>query len=192
MTNEEAINILNDYDINFERHTAEEVAEAHEMAIKALQQQPSENEEIIKVSKGVLKARTGRFVIHDVEWLKENFNTTEAKIYGQPCEDCISRKAVLDGLASIAKAKAKSDSQKSLMGRVMFFTEHLPSVTPQPNECKYCHKDPDGYVKPLEKNCHAYIGFGMQGWVIELKAKGWRGKAPIKFCPMCGRRLTNG
>ena len=50
----------------------------------------------------------------------------------QPSKDCISRKAVLDGLASIAKAKAKSDTQKSLMGRVMFFTEHLPSVTPQP------------------------------------------------------------
>ena len=52
----------------------------------------------------------------------------------QPSEDCISRKAVLDGLASIAKAKAKSDVQKSLMGRVMFFTEHLPSATPQPKE----------------------------------------------------------
>jgi len=90
MTNEEAINILNDYDINFERNAPEEVAEAHEMAIKALETQPS--------------------------------------------EDCISRKAILDGLASIAKAKAKSDSQKSLMGRVMFFTEHLPSVTPQPKE----------------------------------------------------------
>lgn len=49
----------------------------------------------------------------------------------QPCEDAISRQAVLDGLASIAKAKAKSDAQKSLMGRIMFFTEHLPSVTPQ-------------------------------------------------------------
>ena len=90
MSREEAIKILNDYDINFERNTPEEVAEAHEMAIEALKP--------------------------------------------QPCNDCISRKAVLDGLASIAKAKAKSDSQKSLMGRVMFFTEHLPSVAPQPKE----------------------------------------------------------
>ena len=55
--------------------------------------------------------------------------------------------------------------------------------------CEYCHEDSDGYVKPLEKNCHAYIRFGMHGWVIELKAKGWNGKAPIRFCPMCGRRL---
>ena len=93
-----------------------------------------ENEEIIKVSKGALKARQGRFVIYDVEWLKEHYNTTEAKIYGQPNEDCISRKAVLDGLASIAKAKARSDAQKSLMGRVMFFTERLPNATPQSKE----------------------------------------------------------
>ena len=49
----------------------------------------------------------------------------------EPCEDAISRQAVRDGLASIAKAKAKSDAQKSLMGRVMFFTERLPSVNPQ-------------------------------------------------------------
>ena len=90
MTRENAIKILNDYDINFERNTAEEVAEAHEMAIEALEAQSS--------------------------------------------EDCISRKAAIDGLASIAKAKAKSDTQKSLMGRVMFFTEHLPSVTPQSKE----------------------------------------------------------
>lgn len=46
--------------------------------------------------------------------------------------DLISRQAVLDGLVSIAKAKAKSDAQKALMGRVMFFTEQLPPVTPQP------------------------------------------------------------
>ena len=46
----------------------------------------------------------------------------------EPCDDCISRQAMLDGLASIAKAKAKSDAQKALMGRVMFFTEQLPPV----------------------------------------------------------------
>jgi hypothetical protein len=43
MTNEEAINVLNDYDINFERHTAEEIAEAHEMAIEAIRTIPSED-----------------------------------------------------------------------------------------------------------------------------------------------------
>jgi len=48
MTNKEAISVLNDYDINFERHTAEEVAEAHEMSIEALKTQPCDLEQIIK------------------------------------------------------------------------------------------------------------------------------------------------
>lgn len=43
MTREEAISVLNDYDINFERNTAEEVAEAHKMAIKALEQESKLN-----------------------------------------------------------------------------------------------------------------------------------------------------
>lgn len=55
----------------------------------------------------------------------------EKALEKEPCEDAVSRQAVLDGLASIAKAKAKSDAQKSLMGRVMFFVEQLPPVTPQ-------------------------------------------------------------
>lgn len=51
----------------------------------------------------------------------------------EECEDAISREAVLNGLAGIAKVKARSDAQKSLMGRVMFFTEQLPSVTHRTN-----------------------------------------------------------
>lgn len=57
--------------------------------------------------------------------------TREEAIKQHTCEDCISRQALLDGLTSIAKAKAKSDTQKALMGRIMFFTEQLPSVTLQ-------------------------------------------------------------
>lgn len=45
--------------------------------------------------------------------------------------DCISRADVLNHLANIAKVKAKSDAQKSLMGRCLFMVESLPSVTPQ-------------------------------------------------------------
>ena len=55
--------------------------------------------------------------------------------------------------------------------------------------CEYCHEDSDGYVMPLEKNCHAFIRFGMDGWELSLKAKGWNGSAKIKYCPMCGRDL---
>jgi len=131
---------------------SEEYNEAVDIAIKALEQQPSENEQIIKVSKGVLKARTGRFVIYDAEWLKENFNTTEAKIYGQPSEDCISRKAAIDALwKALYEYEDKTENQflesKELDAADWFqrriFVQNmsdidrqtilnLPSVTPQP------------------------------------------------------------
>lgn len=62
------------------------------------------------------------------EWLRDYKRLKEQ----EPCEDAVSRQAVIDGLASIAMVKAKSDAQKSLMGRSIFFTEHLPSVNPQP------------------------------------------------------------
>ena len=55
--------------------------------------------------------------------------------------------------------------------------------------CEYCNEDSDGYVKPLEKNSHAFIRFGMNGWEIDLRAKGWHGSAKIRYCPMCGRDL---
>ena len=57
--------------------------------------------------------------------------------------------------------------------------------------CDYCYEDSDGYVKPIEKNCHAFIRFGMNGWELSLKANGWHGSAKIMYCPMCGRELKN-
>ena len=58
--------------------------------------------------------------------------------------------------------------------------------------CEYCHEDSEGYVRPLEKNCHAFIRFGMDGWELSLQTKGWHGSAKIKYCPICGRRLIDG
>lgn len=59
--------------------------------------------------------------------------------------------------------------------------------------CPYCREDADGYVKPLEKNRHAAIHFSaIDDWHIALKANGWRGRARINYCPMCGRKLGNG
>ena len=33
--------------------------------------------------------------------------------------------------------------------------EKLPSAQPENTDCIYCHENSDGYVKPIEKNCHA-------------------------------------
>lgn len=57
--------------------------------------------------------------------------------------------------------------------------------------CPYCYEDWDGCVMALEKNGHAFVRREMNdGWCIVLQAKGWHGKAKIRFCPMCGRELT--
>ena len=58
--------------------------------------------------------------------------------------------------------------------------------------CEYCNEDSDGYVKPIEKNNHAFVRFGMDGWELNMKANGWYGSAKIRYCPMCGRELKNG
>lgn len=55
--------------------------------------------------------------------------------------------------------------------------------------CEYCNIDSDGYVKPLEKNCHAFVSFGINGWVLSLRGGGWHGECKIRYCPMCGRDL---
>lgn len=86
MSNEEAIAFLQSRIDLIDKYypQTEDYREALVLAIKALKNVPTENEEVIRISKDAVKARTGRFVVYDVEWLKEHFNTTEAQIYGQP------------------------------------------------------------------------------------------------------------
>lgn len=58
--------------------------------------------------------------------------------------------------------------------------------------CDFCEGDADGYVRPIEPNCHAIIRkSSIYGWVIDLSAKGWNGHANINFCPICGRQLNS-
>jgi len=97
----------------------------------------------------------------------------------EPSEDCISRQAVLDGLASIAKAKARSDAQKALIGRVMFFTEHLPPVTPQQRTGQWILTMPRG----------------AEGWCYKCsECNFWKYEKTINlskfsFCPNCGAKM---
>ena len=65
-------------------------------------------------------------------------------------------------------------------------------TTSRQASCEYCHEDSDGYVTPLEKNCHAYVRYSpIDGWVLSMKYGAWRKDIPIRFCPMCGRKLKN-
>jgi len=98
----------------------------------------------------------------------------EAIIEQEPCDDCISRQAVLDGLASIAKVKARSDAQKSLMGRVMFFVEHLSSVTPEEKTAKWIRQTDDYHDYYECERCGIAVGLD------DIK----------NYCPNCGRRMV--
>lgn len=136
MTKEDAIKILNTVlCLGKCDCSKDEIEECLKMAIKALETQPSENEKVIRISKGTLKARTGKYVIYDVEWLKEHFNTTEAKIYGQTSEDCISRKAAIDALKQQAEnmlcwSERYAEQRKGILTAINIVSDLL-SVTPQ-------------------------------------------------------------
>lgn len=69
--------------------------------------------------------------------IKKLPSVTPRRDLAETSQDCISRQAVIVGLANIAKAKAKSDAQKSMMGRCMFFVEQLPPVTPERSDDKW-------------------------------------------------------
>jgi hypothetical protein len=107
--------------------------------------------------------------------------------------DCISRQTAITAIQK-AYADTEGGTDKCAVWKNVGLTnalhimQDLPSAQAEQTDCDYCHKDSDGYVYPIEKNCHAVI-FGS---VLYLKANGWRGEVEIKYCAMCGRRLTNG
>ena len=101
-------------------------------------------------------------------------------------QDLISRQA------AIAHAVPLNLFGREVMMVSVSELENLPSAQAKQTDCEYCHEDSDGYVKPIEKNCHAFVRFGMDGWELSLKANGWHGSAKIRYCPMCGRELKNG
>ena len=121
---------------------------------------------------------------------------------GERMSDLISRQAAMDALDEQIEQcnKALSSFDISLKDEFAIKVEraslkaykeqleNLPQIQPTQTNCEYCHTDRDGYVFPLEKNSHAFIDRDK----IVLKANGWRGEAKIKYCPICGRRLTDG
>ena len=93
----------------------------------------------------------------------------------QPCDDAISRQAVIDGLISIAKTKAKSDAQKSLMGRVMFFVEKLPSVTPQQKVGRW--------IEHINNGMHYIECPKCSSWFLRMYL------TRNSYCPNCGAKM---
>ena len=104
----------------------------------------------------------------------------------QPDTDTISRGAAIEAV------KEALNPSISHFVKAKIAIENLPpasDLTEQQATCEYCHEDAEGYVRPVEKNNHAFVRFGITGWELSLKGNGWHGEAPIHFCPMCGRKL---
>ena len=99
----------------------------------------------------------------------------------EPCEDTISRQAAID---EIRKCRFVVDAIEKIRA--------LPSAQPEQTNCEYCHEDRDGYVRPIERNSHAWLV--RRGRTIKLRVgfKGEYRECDILFCPMCGRRLADG
>lgn len=119
--------------------------EALDMAIKALEQNESAEEwyklfvekldeqepcdDTVSIRKDVLKCRVGGLVVYNVEWLKKHWQMEMEIVCGvKPCEDAISREAVINIV------KLRWDYYKNCIEAI----EKLPSVTQKPGKCKTC------------------------------------------------------
>jgi hypothetical protein len=173
MTREELIKVLN----MVEAHGLAE--EAKQMAIQALSQEPCDDIaqerykdlcEYFGGAKDILKSREDfkawlgrvKWHIHKAEELYKKYEYKK-----EPCDDAISRQAVLDGIAEwIVDGYADSEADCS---HISSLVTHLPPVTQksgkwihfaQSDDCSLC-----GYST------------GKYG-------------SPSKFCPNCGARMV--
>lgn len=136
--------------------------------------EPSEDTEVIKVSKGAVKARQGRFVIYDVDWLRENFYTTEEKIYGQPkqpSEDCISREEAINEADNLSLETSYDNEKVEQMLR------DLPPVIPQRKKGKWIET-------PVENDVVTFV--------FKCSECGKRVVNPYDYCPNCGAEMSGG
>ena len=120
---------------------------------------------------------------------QETINRRNKSVQNVNIDDFVTRKEVKE----LSKNSTELDKENGeLQPNLQPTCNNLATDTiSRQASCDYCHEDSDGYVTPLEKNCHAFIRFGMDGWELDLHAKGWHGSAKIMYCPMCGRELKH-
>ena len=158
-------------------------AEALDMAIKALEQEPCENVpdndgniyecscgygwDQSKVVRHHFCPNCGRAVDN---LIKTELNRVKTEL--EPCEDAISRQAVLDLVADYDLS----------MGQVVKGIHDLPSVTPQPKMGRWIMSD-DGLYRPICNNCGAHPWKGYIPTVEEATDV-------FKYCPNCGANMS--
>lgn len=98
-------------------------------------------------------------------------------------DDTISRVAAIEAVIK-RDANCGIDSAEVL--------KSLPSAQPEQTDCEYCHEDSDGYVRSIDKNSHAWLVRRGRTMKLRVGFNGRHSECDILFCPMCGRRLTDG
>ena len=113
----------------------------------------------------------------------ENLEAISKALNQEPCEDCISRQALIEKATSWDKHFADSERCVSLTD-----IQGAPPVTPQPKRGKWIVSDTkeegydiggykSWYIQIRCSNCH-FIKTAIEGHT-----------AQYNFCPMCGARM---
>lgn len=135
MTNEEAIANINMIRVAFVDPVTKEqrklIDDTLDTAIKALEQQPCEDE-YIRVPKKALKYRTAGMVAYNAKWLKKHWQM-ELKVMGIECDDVVSRE----------DAEECKELMTDINGDTVYVVRmsdirQLPSVTQKSGHCKEC------------------------------------------------------
>ena len=105
--------------------------------------------------------------------------------------DFISRQDAVEAMAEL-QGKAASKSELLGISKAWKRIKSLPSAQPEQADCEYCHEDSDGYVRSIEKNSHAWLVRRGRTMKLRVGFNGRHSECDILFCPMCGRRLTDG
>ncbi len=190
MSREEAIEVLQQ-DIPCEHDT--DLIEALEMAIKALEQEPCEDE-YIQVPKKALKYRTAGMVAYNAEWLKNHFDIERAVICGvqEPQQvrtqmssaDCISRQGLLDDFGFSEKTRKwggdHSGYNTMMLYEIQNMIESAPSVKPQERTGHWILLDECSNSGYYCSECHKKVV--KEGWSNTVKK--------IKYCPNCGAKMS--
>lgn len=183
MTNElkQAIETVKEY-LDMDSDVDSEYLNAQRTIIQALEAQPTDAVSRQDVDAYIAKLMSG--YLYDEErtrleefsaYLWELPSVTPRTNPAETSQDCISREAVIVGLVNIAKAKAKSDAQKSMMGRCMFFVEQLPPVQPDRPKGKWIHPYKSDIACECSE-CH-----------IQMPITNY-----YHYCPNCGAEMSGG
>ena len=174
-------------------------AEALDMAIKALEQEPCENVpdndgniyecscgygwDQSKVARHHFCPNCGRAVDN---LIKTELNRVKTELGAcpiwtrldlEPYEDCISREAAI-----LALTEEWTEFDDDILSACIRKIKTLPSVTPQPKMGRWIMSD-DGLYRPICNNCGAHPWKGYIPTVEEATEV-------FKYCPNCGTKMS--